>query len=50
MVSSLIRFFYPDIKKEEVLKHYKIMKNILKTELGVEPSQESYLLYQKISH
>ncbi|MEK7432451.1 MAG: tetratricopeptide repeat protein [Cyanobacteriota bacterium] len=37
-------------KKDEVLKHYKIMKNILKTELGVEPSQESYLLYQKISH
>lgn len=33
---------------EEALKHYKIMKNILKAQLGLEPSQESYLLYQKI--
>lgn len=35
-------------KNDEALKHYKIMKNILKSELGVEPSQESFLLYQKI--
>lgn len=35
-------------KKDEGLKHYKIMKNILKSELGVEPSHESYLLYQKL--
>ncbi len=35
-------------KKEEGMKHYKIMKNILKSELGVEPSSESYLLYQKL--
>lgn len=33
---------------EEALKQYKIMKNILKAQLGLEPSQESYLLYQKI--
>ena len=35
-------------KNDEALKHYKIMKNVLKSELGVEPSQESFLLYQKI--
>lgn len=35
-------------RKDEGLKHYKIMKNILRSELGVEPSNESYLLYQKL--
>jgi len=35
-------------KKEEALKHYKIMKNILKNELGIEPNKDSYLLYQKL--
>lgn len=35
-------------KKEEGLKHYKIMKNILKNELGIEPNKESYSLYQKL--
>lgn len=35
-------------QNDEALKHYKIMKNVLKSQLGIEPSQESYLLYQKI--
>lgn len=35
-------------QNDDALKHYKIMKNVLKSELGVEPSHESYLLYQKI--
>ncbi|MFN8576195.1 MAG: tetratricopeptide repeat protein [Candidatus Sericytochromatia bacterium] len=35
-------------KNDEALKHYKIMKNVLKSQLGMEPNQESYLLYQKI--
>lgn len=35
-------------KKDDALKNYKIMKNMLKAELGVEPSHESLLLYQKI--
>lgn len=43
-----IKAFIAMNKKEEALKQYKIMKNILKAELGVEPSQESRILYQSI--
>ncbi|MBC7474917.1 MAG: tetratricopeptide repeat protein [Candidatus Sericytochromatia bacterium] len=35
-------------RKDDGLKHYKIMKNMLKSELGVEPNNESYMLYQKL--
>lgn len=35
-------------KNDEALKHYKIMKNVLKSQLGMEPNHDSYVLYQKI--
>ncbi|MFN8671550.1 MAG: tetratricopeptide repeat protein [Candidatus Sericytochromatia bacterium] len=44
-----IKAFIALNRKDEALKTYKIMKNILKVDLGVEPSQESYLLYQKLN-
>lgn len=37
-------------KKEDGLKQYKIMKNILKSQLGVEPGNESLILYQKLKN